>query len=38
MKIIGPKETIMWATDEEIDYAYNAGEEALAAVEGGSGE
>lgn len=36
MKIIGPKETIVWATDKEIDYAYNAGEEALAAVEGGS--
>jgi hypothetical protein len=35
MKIIGPLESPAWATDDEIDYAYNAGEQALAAVKGG---
>jgi predicted RNase H-like nuclease (RuvC/YqgF family) len=35
MKIIGPLENPAWATDDEIDYAYNTGEKALAAVTGG---
>jgi hypothetical protein len=32
MKIIGPLENPVWATDEEIDRAYDAGEAALEAI------
>ena len=32
MKIIGPLENPEWATDEEIDRAYDAGEAALEAI------
>lgn len=32
MDIIGPKDLPAWADDDQIDAAYNAGEQALAAL------